>query len=96
MSAILSSLSELVKYIADLFRLSTVFPAFIFVLLNQIFVVPYFKNLPLFSGLASLELKDQALIGAALAILGRIVGWANFSSAGSTDVWKCSKSRRTS
>jgi hypothetical protein len=73
MNAILSSLSELVKYIADLFRLSTVFPAFVFILLNQLFIVPYFKNLPLFNKLASLDLKDQALIGAALAILGGYV-----------------------
>jgi hypothetical protein len=69
MNTIIASLSELIKMLTDAFRLSAMFPALVFILLNHLFIVSQFKHLPLFNELVGRDLKDQALIAGALALL---------------------------
>jgi len=69
MNAIITSVSELINLLTDLFRLSALFPALFFVLLNRFFVAPHFQHAPLVNGIIGNDLKDQALIAGASAIL---------------------------
>lgn len=69
MSAIITSLSNLIKMLADLFRFPSLFPALFFVGLNQLFIVPHFRFLRLVNELTSRDLTDQVFVGGVLAIL---------------------------
>ncbi|MBN1886477.1 MAG: hypothetical protein JW850_00740 [Thermoflexales bacterium] len=69
MNAIVTSLSELVKMLVDAFRLPALFPALLFVMLNQFFILPSFRFLPIVNEIAGRDLQDQAFISGALAIL---------------------------
>lgn len=74
MGNIINTLTELIKMLADLFRFPSLFPAMLFVVLNQLFILPHFESISLVKKLSERDMSDQVLAGAVVAVfLGYII-----------------------
>jgi hypothetical protein len=68
-SAILATFSDVIGFLAQSFRLAAVFPAFVFVVLNEILIVPHLPQKGLIAQIAALDLSGQLVIAAVCSLL---------------------------
>ena len=78
MSALISSLSELIALLIQSFNLGALLPSFVFILLNYVFVRPYLKELAFYRIIGNSDPAMPVLLLAALTItLGYLLTAAN-------------------
>ena len=68
-SAVLATLSDVVGFLAQSFKLAAVFPAFIFALLNQLIILPHLPQKGIVADLVALDLSGKFVIAVIAALL---------------------------
>jgi hypothetical protein len=68
-SAILATFSDVIGFLAQSFRLAAVFPAFIFVLLNEVLILPRLSQEGLVEQLVALDVAGKLVIAAVCSLL---------------------------
>lgn len=68
-SAILATLSDVVGFLAQSFKLAAVFPAFIFTFLNEVLILPHLPQRGLVAELAALDFSGKVVVAVAFALL---------------------------
>lgn len=68
-SAILATFSDVIGFLAQSFRLAAVFPAFIFVFLNEILILPHLPQKGLVAQVATHDLSGKLVIAAVCSLL---------------------------
>ena len=68
-SAVFSTLSDVVSFLAQSFRLAAVVPAFIFVFLNEVIILPQLPPRGFIEVIQGLGMQDQILVAVVLALI---------------------------
>jgi hypothetical protein len=68
-SAVLATLSDVVGFLAQSFKPAAVFPAFIFVLLNEVFILPHLPEKGGISQIVALDLSDKLWLATVLSLV---------------------------
>ena len=69
MDAFLATFSDVIGFLAQLFKLAAVFPSFIFVLLNEVIILPGLSQKGLGAQIVALDLLDKLLIAAIFSVV---------------------------
>jgi len=68
-SAVIATLSDVVGFLAQSFKLAAVFPAFIFTLLNEFLILPHLPKKGIVAELVNLNLSSKFVIAVVVALL---------------------------